>query len=366
MNSESELSSRAYEREARSTRNRLAASLDELNHRLTPGQVFDEVLTYARGGGGTFFRALTNAARENPIPTLLVGAGCMLFVSDKLGLTRYVASRDGSEGSSARDTLASRTRRAMNAGPSAADQAASGVGSMSEPARSRLRDTSGYLSEQAASAAEGVRRGAGAVSETLTSASQSAAEAARNTSSRVADTARGVRDQVSERTEHLARVAQGAADTACEYSGAVTGQVAETASRARRQVSETTRRVTASTSSLIHDQPLLCAAVGLAVGAAIAAVLPATRTEDELMGERSDAAKEKLGQVASEQLQAAKAAATAAAQTAGSAALREGLSPSGAGDVARGLSERVKRVVTEAASAGASEIRNRTGLNTQS
>ena len=68
-----DLSSRDYEREARSTRHRLAASLGELNDRLTPGQVFDEMLTYARGGDGTFLRALTNAARENPIPTLSRG-----------------------------------------------------------------------------------------------------------------------------------------------------------------------------------------------------------------------------------------------------------------------------------------------------
>ena len=74
------LSSRDYEREARSTRHRLAASLDELNDRLTPGQVFDEMLTYARGGGGTFLRALTNAARENPIRhSLSAQAACCFF-----------------------------------------------------------------------------------------------------------------------------------------------------------------------------------------------------------------------------------------------------------------------------------------------
>jgi len=65
MNTEdNQASSRYYQHEAEATRNRLARGLNELNDRLTPGQVFDEVLTYAKGGGGTFFRALTNAARE--------------------------------------------------------------------------------------------------------------------------------------------------------------------------------------------------------------------------------------------------------------------------------------------------------------
>jgi len=36
------------------TRRRLADHLDELSDRLTPGQVFDEMLSYSRAGGGTF------------------------------------------------------------------------------------------------------------------------------------------------------------------------------------------------------------------------------------------------------------------------------------------------------------------------
>src|SRR5688572_14904749 len=87
------LSSRDYEREAEYTRHRLAYGLNELSDRLTPGQVFDEMLTYARGSGGTFARAAANASRQNPIPTLLIGAGVMLFLSEKMGLNRYLASR---------------------------------------------------------------------------------------------------------------------------------------------------------------------------------------------------------------------------------------------------------------------------------
>src|SRR6185312_9307375 len=32
--------------------------------------------------------ALTRAARDNPIPSLLVSAGCMMFLSERLGLPR--------------------------------------------------------------------------------------------------------------------------------------------------------------------------------------------------------------------------------------------------------------------------------------
>src|SRR5947208_3138128 len=65
---------------------RLAGNLRELSDRLTPGQVFDEMLAYAKGGGGTFLNALSHAARDNPIPSLLIGAGLLMFLSEKTGL----------------------------------------------------------------------------------------------------------------------------------------------------------------------------------------------------------------------------------------------------------------------------------------
>jgi ElaB/YqjD/DUF883 family membrane-anchored ribosome-binding protein len=182
----------------------------------------------------------------------------------------------------------------------------------------------------------------------------------------VTDAASNMRDQLSQTAEQLARVAQDSAATAREHSTAIGGQVSEKAARARQQAGDTARRVRTSSVSLFHDQPLLCAALGIAIGAAIAAALPSTRTEDKLLGETSDAVKDKIGQLASEQLESAKAAAGKAAQAAGTAAVREGLSASGLADAARSVGERVRRVVTEAASAGASEFRNKSGLDTQS
>ena len=79
-------SSRDYEREAEATRSRLAKNLAELSDRLTPGQVLDEVLTYTRSGGGSFMGSLGSAARQNPIPTLLGGAGCVMFMAERMGL----------------------------------------------------------------------------------------------------------------------------------------------------------------------------------------------------------------------------------------------------------------------------------------
>ena len=69
-------SSAQLEREAEHTRAELAATLDELRSRVTPGQLVDETLAYARESNvGAFVRNLGRDARDNPLPLALMGAG---------------------------------------------------------------------------------------------------------------------------------------------------------------------------------------------------------------------------------------------------------------------------------------------------
>ena len=85
-------SAREYERQAEETRHRLADTLDELHDRLTPGDLLNELLSYGKVGGGTALRAFGNAAKTNPIPALLIGAGCTMFLAEKTGLMQHLAA----------------------------------------------------------------------------------------------------------------------------------------------------------------------------------------------------------------------------------------------------------------------------------
>jgi hypothetical protein len=68
--------SEQLEREAEVARSNLAADLDELRHRMTPGQIVDEVTDYARDTPvAEFIGNLMRDVRENPLPLLLIGAG---------------------------------------------------------------------------------------------------------------------------------------------------------------------------------------------------------------------------------------------------------------------------------------------------
>jgi len=369
-------SPRDYEREAEITRYRLAHNLDELSDRLTPGQVFDEILTYTRGGGGTFLRALTNAARENPIPSLLIGAGFMMFLSEKTGLNRLMSRRHGTDAPSMRSaaegaasTTASRAGEAARYGTDLASDAASRIGrtanratdaaaeslqSASESVRSGVRRTTDVVTDQASNAAEGVKAGAAAVGDTLSGAARS-----------VGETASDLGNQVAGAAGQMKRGVRGVAETVQGYSSSMAGQLADSAAGARQQVTRASQQAKESAASFIDQQPLLAAAIGLAVGAAIAALIPSTKTEDELMGEASDAVKGAVGEAASEQFQTAKEAAGKVAAQAKSAAENEGLMPSAAADIARNVGEKIKRVVTETGTAADSEVRDLAGEDRQ-
>lgn len=393
MNPEhNEPSSRDYEREAEATRHRLARGLAELNDRLTPGQVFDEVLTYAKDGSGNFLRSLGNAARANPIPSLLIGAGCMMFLSEKMGIGFHgsnghngharprnpdrfydgsamgrqyetggaaegyarqslhdIKDRAGSGMRGAADYATSGVRGAtdfVSAGMrGAAEVASSGVSSAAEG----VRGAAGFVGDQASNLAGGVQQGASAVGDTLSGAVQKARE-----------TAHDLRDQVAGAAGQVRQSAQSVGETVQGYTSAIGDQASRTADRTRQYASQAGQQVTDRATALVNDQPLLVAAIGLAVGAAIAACLPATRTEDEMMGEASDAVKKAARDVASEQFATAKAVAGRVAEEAKTVAEREGLTTRVVADAAQLIGDKVKKVVSETAAVGKSEIQGLT------
>jgi len=115
--------------------------------------------------------------------------------------------------------------------------------------------------------------------------------------------------------------------------------------------------------SFVNEQPFFATALGLVAGAALAAVLSATKTEHEFMGPASDAVKGAVGEARSESVEAAKSAAGRIAPNAIGAAEREGLTPAAAADAVQNIGEKVKRAVSEA---GASEINERTAGTSQS
>jgi hypothetical protein len=128
----------------------------------------------------------------------------------------------------------------------------------------------------------------------------------------------------------VAEAASGAAGTvsgmANEAAGAVSNMAssaADTLAGSAAATADMATSATRSAHSLLQDQPLAAAAVGLAIGAAIGAMLPHTEIEDEQLGAYRERLRDSAEETLKEGLDAAKQVAADAYQTASDEAGRQ-------------------------------------------
>jgi hypothetical protein len=81
---------------------------------------------------------------------------------------------------------------------------------------------------------------------------------------------------------------------------------------------------------MMREQPLALGAIGVAIGAVLAAMAPRTQKEDELMGETRDRLMDQAKEAGKEKLEQAKEVANAAVGTATKEAENRGLKPQAA------------------------------------
>jgi uncharacterized protein DUF3618 len=137
----------------------------------------------------------------------------------------------------------------------------------------------------------------------------------------------GLKEHASEALNRVSESAASARDTATRSMHAASQRWAETAGSVRdraRQATESGRRQAERAREgfqyMLREQPLALGAIGVAVGAVVAAAVPRTRQEDEWMGEASDRLSDQARQMGREQLDKARQAAGTAAHGAAESA----------------------------------------------
>ena len=108
---------------------------------------------------------------------------------------------------------------------------------------------------------------------------------------------------------------------------------------------------------LFKAQPLALGAIGLAIGAGIAAALPPTDIENSYLGETSETLKSKAAEIAGDQIEKASTLATAVVETVADEARNEGLTLDGAKAAMDDLSGKVGRVVDAAGKSVSESVR---------
>jgi hypothetical protein len=248
-------SSQQLEREAERSRAQIEGTLDELRAKLSPGQVVDQVVDYARDGkAGQFFSNLGQQAINNPLPVAVIGASlAWLMMSNGSG--PYAGTR------ARRDGVLTRGKRALSsAGAAVGDAADRASGAMDAMSDAVYRATDS-LGDAAHTAAEAVGDAAERAGEALSA------------------TAGGLKERAASTYEH-----------AREKTNRAAAQWSDGASQYGQEAAQGLRGF----ASLCREQPLILAGIGLALGAAIGAAFPATETENRLMGGTSDALKDRV------------------------------------------------------------------------
>jgi hypothetical protein len=155
--------------------------------------------------------------------------------------------------------------------------------------------------------------------------------------------------------EMVRDTASGAAEAVFDRGNEVAGQVKQAGKRLTRTASDYAEDLPERASNLFDDvrggmsdlfqsQPLAIGAVGLAIGAAIAASFPTTDTEAEYLGETSDFVRDKASAIAGEQVERATEVGKKVAEAVADEARQQGLTADGLKAAAADLSNKAGRV----------------------
>lgn len=224
------------EREAEAARASLIQTAEAIQNRMSPGRMVDEFSDYFRhSDGAKAFENMKTQVRDNPLPLALVGAGlAWLF---------------------------------MGGGPKSRDMAEA-VGAPSRPdgpANDAWRRTPGVAQPSPGAGLSGTHQ-------------------------------TGMKDSAGGAMKSAASKAGSAYETASGRVSSAAGSAADTASHTGEKTAEAVRHAGSRTQRMFSDtldqEPLIIGALGVAVGAAIAAVLPRTRVEEEYVGPYAEKAGE--------------------------------------------------------------------------
>jgi Protein of unknown function (DUF3618) len=232
--------SETLEREVNQTRDEMNQTLDSLERKLTAGQLLDQCLKFFGKSGSEIGSSIGNCIKENPMPVALTATGIAWMIF--------------------------------------------GSGNRS------ARDYSVYTHDRIDYSDDGPLAGMG---EKL----ESSATAAR---SQLAGSTQAVKDTVSSTSDTVRQGINRSSDAVRDGVNRTSATVKDTVRRTRASAQMQAERAREGFNSLLEEQPLILAALGIALGAAIGAALPSTEQEDRLVGEMRDKAMEKAKQLGGE------------------------------------------------------------------
>lgn len=294
----SQQSPRELERDAERVRAQIADTAEQLKDKMSPGQLIDEVMDYFKDGDTSqMLGNLKHQVRDNPLALALVGSGLAWLMAGSPGGTSALPRRNPMAGN----------------------------GSNQRP-----------------------MAGSNTYGDPVHGAANRGSEASYG--DRIGEAAGAFADQFNDMTERVGDMADGASDNVKRSMHVLKDSASESFNRASEASSAAADRVRTSLLDALDREPLVLGAIGVAVGAAIGAMLPPTRVERDYLGKASEAVRESASDLVSEGIEKARGAASDAYTAASDEADRQGLTSKG---------KPVVEKITDVARAAGSELSTR-------
>jgi hypothetical protein len=272
------------EREIAEDRRRIEERIDAIQAKLSPGQMLDEMLAYARNhGGAEFVSNLKTSAVSNPMPVALIGIGLAWLMARPAAPTASQTSYPQTQPEYPLATITGEVRRSRSAvldGDSRYSYFEDSAGKQFKALSDETGRRAGHFIDETGSMFRGFADAGGQQIERIKDEAGNLLDEASGWAQRawtaMTDAVDGTRSSLSSAGRTFARSASSSYGTMQDQSARL-GEMIQTAFR---------------------DQPLIGGALAFAAGAAIGAALPRTEQEGALMGEMASKVRNDLSKTA--------------------------------------------------------------------
>jgi hypothetical protein len=342
------MSSADIERRAENVRAEIANTADSIRSRLTPGPLVDEAINYVRYSDGALsLDNLRRQARDNPMALAVIGAGLAWLI-----LGNSHASRTSSREEADYYPQSGGTVGDYPAPPLDPAEESMGAGEFGYADETQFSGSPTERLEESQYPGSGEQRETDRTSSRASSAADAVSRTAERARSSAEALGAGARETWGEAARTISDVGRGARSAGSRVSG----HFAHAAQDLRNRSGHAADRARQSFSDLLDREPLIIGALSLAVGAAIGAMLPRTRMENEYLGAVSDQAKRSASEMAKKGMDEAKDVAKKGFAAAKSAMREEHLLPE---KDEKPLAEKVERVAKSASETVEGEARKK-------
>lgn len=271
--------------EINADRERIEEKLHAIQERMSPGQMVDEIIDYARNSGGAeYVSNLGSALKANPLPAALIGISLAWLMAKSGSPPETSISRlDEAE-----EYPLARVVGTVRRTEPVLDQFGERYSHFADDRGNRFR----ALTDKAG-------RRAGHFIDESGRAYRGFVDAAGNQIQEIQDEAGALLDEAS---GWMSQSWSQISGSAAKVKSAITDagrSVGESSTATGHAIGDQTTRLNQALSAQFREQPLVGGALAFAVGAAIGSALPHTEQEDEVMGEPADAIREAVTERAS-------------------------------------------------------------------